>query len=454
MNVQNQSGSFVQNATTAEFVPSNSLVQKVAVGGGVSVLGYGPGDEEEDIVVRLPKKDTEYYYYNEAGDATKSVSVPSRSNAHKLAYEPSDDVMSITLTNKVASNKFVFGNPTMSNIDMTLFLKDNAGKGLTGTYYTLESDSWQSTTEINGGRFLAPMRAVLLEVATPAKALTVQLKPSHTTLDNQLTRSDIPTKLAARNNVAAAEGENTEGVKTAQLMSIIGMANDAYARVVIAVNPNADNAYYKGEDALFISSGVEAGVGEYQATSPVNMYTVAKSVPMMTDVRPEISKVPLSVLVDEDYRSETMMLAFKLSSNWQKVCHFCDAKTGQKIRIYDEMIIQVEMPENHEERYYVEGPDPYNEGGDVTTSTTHPAEAEDAAVNTLWAYAQGEGELLVVSDGLIQNVVVYDMLGHAVAMKEPTMLSHEVVVEVPVGVYVVEALMQNGTRQRVRTVVR
>lgn len=453
VNVQNQSGSFVQNATTAEFVPSNSLVQEVTVGGGVSVLGYGPGDKEEDLVVRLPKKDTKYYYYNEAGDATKSVSVPSRSNAHKLAYEPSNDVMSITLTNKVASNKFVFGNPTMSNIDMTLFLKDNAGKGLTGTYYTLESDSWQSTTEINGGRFLAPMRAVLLEVATPAKALTVQLKPSHTTLDNQVKINMAPARITGRQEVGAAN-DLVDGVAKAEVMTIMGLVDDVCARVSIAVDPNADNAYYKGEDALFISSGVEAGIGTDVATSPMNMYTVAKRVPMMTDVRPEISKVPLSVLVDEDYRSETMTLAFKLSSNWQKVCHFCDAKTGQKIRIYDEMIIQVEMPENHEERYYVEGPDPYNEGGDITTSTTHPAEAEDAAVNTLWAYAQGEGELLVVSDGLIQNVVVYDMLGHAVAMKEPTMLGHEVVVEVPVGVYVVEALMQNGTRQRVRTVVR
>ncbi len=451
--MQNQSGSFVQNATTAEFVPSNSLVQKVTVGGGVSVLGYGPGDKEEDLVVRLPKKDTKYYYYNEAGDATKSVSVPSRSNAHKLAYEPSNnDVMSIKLTNKVASNKFVFGNPTMSNIDMNLFLADNKGV-LTGNYYTLESSSWDAQTEVKGGRYLAPMRAVLLEAKSSGTSLTVSLKPSHTTLDNQVKMNMAPARITGRQEVGAAN-DLVDGVASAEVMTIMGLVDDVCARVSIAVDPNADNAYYKGEDALFVSSGVEAGIGTDVATSPMNMYTVAKRVPMMTDVRPEISKVPLSVLVDEDYRSETMTLMFKLTSNWQKVCHFCDAKTGQKIRIYDEMIIQVEMPENHEERYYVEGPDPYNEGGDITTSTTHPAEAEDAAVNTLWAYAQGEGELLVVSDGLIQNVVVYDMLGHAVAMKEPTMLSHEVVVEVPVGVYVVEALMQNGTRQRVRTVVR
>jgi uncharacterized MnhB-related membrane protein len=225
--------------------------------------------------------------------------------------------------------------------------------------------------------------------------------------------------------------------------------------VSIAVDPDADNAYYKGEDALFISSGVEAGVGEYQATSPVNIYTVADSVPMMTDVRSEVSRVPLNVLVDTiNYRSETMTLMFKLTSNWQKVCYFCDAVTGQKIRIYDEMVLQVKMPANHEERYYVEGPDPYNEGGDVTTSTTHPIEDNGANGVQMYVYPEGNGKLLVTSDGLIQSVVVYDMLGRVIVSKEQVLLAHEVALEVPVGVCVVEAVMQNGSRQRVRTIVK
>ena len=452
VSVQNQSGSSIQSATTAEFVPSNSLVEKVAVGNGLSVLGYGPGDKVEDLVVRLPKSDKQFYYYSPEGNPTKTVNVPTRENSYKLAYDPGNNGMSITLTHKVASKRYVFGNPTMSNIDMNLFLADNKDV-LTGNYYTLERSSWDAQTEVKGGRYLAPMRAVLLEAKSSGTLLRVSLKPSHTTLDNQVNRNMAPARISGRQEVGAAD-DWVDGVAKAEVMTIMGLVDDVCARVSIAVDSNADNAYYKGEDALFISSGVEAGVGTDVATSPVNMYTVAKSVPMMTDVRPEISKVPLSVLVDKDYRSETMMLAFKLSSNWQKVCHFCDAKTGQKIRIYDEMIIQVEIPENHEERYYVEGPDPYNEGGDVTTSTTHPIEDNGANGVQMYVYPEGNGKLLVTSDGLIQSVVVYDMLGRVVASQEQELLNHEVRLNAPVGVCVVEAVMQNGSRQRARVIVK
>ncbi len=452
VSVQNQSSSSIQSATTAEFVPSNSLVEKVAVGGGLSVLGYGPGDKEEDLVIRLPKNDTQYYYYSPEGKPTKTVKVPTRANGYKLAYEPGNSGMSIKLTNKVASNKYVFGNPTMSNIDMNLFMADNKGV-LTGNYYTLESSSWDAQTEVKGGRYLAPMRAVLLEAKSSGTSLTVNLKPSHTTLDNQVMKSVAPARMSGRKEVSATD-ELVDEAEKAEVMTIMGLVDDAHARVSIAVDPNADNAYYKGEDALFVSSGVEAGVGTDVATSPVNMYTVAKRVPMMADVRSEISRVPLSVLVEEDYRSETMLLVFKLTSNWQKVCYFCDTKTGQKIRIYDELIIQVEMPENHEERYYVEGPDPYNDGGDVTTSTTHPIEDNGANSVLLYVYPEGNGKLLVTSDGLIQSVVVYDMLGRVIASKEQVLLAHEMALDVPVGVCVVEAVMQDGSRQRVRTIVK
>ena len=456
VHVLNQSGHFTQETTTAEFVPANSLNQKIVPGGGVSVLGYGPGDKEEDLIVRLPKKDKKYSTYSEGGAVSGSISVSRGDDAHKLAYTPEGGAMIIKLTNKVASDKFVFGNPTMSNIDMNLFLADKDNKGvLTGNYYTLERSSWDAQTkEVNGGRYLAPMRAVLLEAKSSGTSLPVSLKPSHTTLDNQVKKYMAPAQITGRQEVGVAN-DMVDGVAKAEVMTIMGLVDDVCARVSIAVDPNADNAYYKGEDALFISSGVEAGVGTDVATSPVNMYTVAKSVPMMTDVRPEISKVPLSVLVDKDYRSDRVMrLVFKLSSTWQKVCYFCDAKTGQKIRIYDELSVWIEMPDDHEERYYIEGPDPYNSGGDVTTSTTHPIEDNGANGVKMYVYPEGNGKLLVTSDGLIQSVVVYDMLGRVVASQEQELLNHEVRLNAPVGVCVVEAVMQNGSRQRARVIVK
>ena len=452
--VHNQSGHYQQTTTTAEFVPSNSLVQEIVPGSGVSVLGYGPGDKEEDLLVRLPKKDTKYYTYNQAGNPSKEIAVPSRENSHELAFDVKNGGMTITLEHKIASNHFVFGNPTMSNINMQTFINDNKAVGLTGAYYSLQGDSWESQIVATSGRYLAPMRAVLLETSSSKTSITVTLKPTHTTLDNQVVRSSLPAKVVERRG-AAVEDEVVQEEDMTEMMTIYGMVEDAYARIALVVNEGADNAYYKSEDALFISSGVEAGTeGDMPVVSLVNMYTVANNVPMMTDVRSEISQVPLSVLVDEEYRSDKMRLVFKLSPNWKKICHFCDAETGQKIRIYDELSIWIEMPDNHEERYYIEGPDPYNSGGGVTTSTTHPIEEDGANGAQLYVYPEGNGKVLVTSDGLIQSVTAYDMLGRVVASKEQQLLSHEVRLNVPVGVCVVEAVMQNGMRQRERVIVK
>jgi uncharacterized MnhB-related membrane protein len=72
----------------------------------------------------------------------------------------------------------------------------------------------------------------------------------------------------------------------------------------------------------------------------------------------------------------------------------------------------------------------------------------------MYVYPEGNGKLLVTSDGLMQSVVVYDMLGRVIASKEQVLLTHEVALEVPVGVCMVEAVMQNGSRERVRTIVK
>lgn len=454
VSVLNQSGHFVQETTTAEFVPSNSLVQKIVPGSGVSVLGYGPGDQEEDLLVRLPKKDTVYYAYTPAGEQSKPHAVPSRENSHKLAFDVANNVgMDITLTNKVASNYFVFGNPTMSNIDLKAFCSANSTH-LTGAYYKLNNESWNSGTALStGDRFLSPMRAVLLQAKNSATSITVTLKPEHTNLNNQISsRNNVLTPQMIRKR-ASEEDTDDSALKTQEL-SIYALAGDAHARVVLGVHPDANDAYSPQEDALFVSSGKEAGMSKDAAVSPLNMYTVSNRVPMMTDMRSRISRVPISVLVHDDSRTETMQLLFNMSSNWEKVCYFCDDTTGLKIRIYDGMLIQVEMPENHGERYYIEGPDPYNSGGGVTTSTTHPIEEDGANGAQLYVYPEGNGKVLVTSDGLIQSVVVYDMLGRVVASKEQQLLSHEVRLNVPVGVCVVEAVMQNGMRQRARVIVK
>ena len=102
----------------------------------------GPTHEETDeIIVRLPKPDNSYNYYDSKGNLSgQSVSV---THSSKLAFNPTNGVMTITLQNDLAGRQFMFGNPTMAYIDMAAFLTDNADK-LAPKYYTINNSTWSA----------------------------------------------------------------------------------------------------------------------------------------------------------------------------------------------------------------------------------------------------------------------------------------------------------------------
>ena len=443
----------INEKVDAQFIPSNTLAQPLQVGSGYNVYGLGIG--EEQLVVRLPKPDIEYYYYSPSGDKTnQSVSVSRKEGdvdlSHKLAFPASvgDTEMSITLKNEKASEYFLFGNPTMAYIDMSKFAQDN--QAITSTFYTVQNNSWETMTPFTATH-LAPMTSVLLETKdkAPQPEIMVVLKAEHLVHNNHLHSEDDheeeqPAFIAPR----LAPNENSQS--SSEVMTIYAYASGARARTVLATTPIANDYYQIGEDALFISTGVE---NQSAVTTPLNMYTVAEQVPMMADVRQGISEIPLGMLVADGYRTTHMQVAFHLSANWTRSCYFCDSKTGQKICIMDGLVISVEMPQNHEQRYYIEGPDEYigSNGGGVTTSTTQPSESGNAKV---WAYSQESNSLTIGSSDIIQEVKVYDMAGRMIAHKLLDLFHSSVTLQAPAGVCLIEAVLRDDTILRTQTIVK
>ena len=428
----------VISTATAEFRESNSLTTPLEVGQGFQLLGFGPGDNMEEMIVRLPKPDDSYSYFSPSGVATSSVAVPSRKDAYRLAYEPTDGTMTITLSNEVESNSFVFGNPTMGYIDMRALLADNTN--FSSEFYYMQNDSWQSATvevaATSSDRYLPPMRSVMLKLRDGATATTAQvaLSTDHLTLNNSLKSKVAPVMRAPQRDV----------MQEAEVMTIYAFAAGNYARCILATHAEANDYYLQGEDALFLSSGVEVTVKDNSAVSPLNLYTVAEQVPMMTDLRQGVSEIPLAVLANADARDEHMQLAFYLSENWTKECYLWDTMTGAKYRILNGLMLQLPMSENHEQRYVIVGPDTYvgegNDGG-VATSTMSvlPADAQ------LHAYSPAAGMLTVASNQLIKSVVVYDMLGRVLLEHDMNLWNNEVTLPVPSGMCVVEAYLSNQT---------
>ena len=447
-------GGYIES-TSSSFQQSNGLNQPLEVGSGFALWGEGADVAAgENIVIRLPKQ--EEIYSTSSGTQVSVPRTDAEGNkvSHKLAFTATQEgetitPMTITLTNKENSEYFIFGNPTMAYINMHDFLHDNEGV-LNHTFYRIEGGAWNAETEhtMSDNRYLAPMSSVMLETKKKDKKreLSVQLSPLHLTLTDQQNPFSpenpeiTPTPIAQR--ARAFEKDASE------IMSIYAYTNDAYARTVLATTPVANDYYLIGEDALFVSSGIESNS---YVTTPLNMYTVAEQVPMMADVRQGISEIPLGMLVADGYRSQYMQVAFYLTSNWTRECYFCDTKTGQKIRIMDGLVITIEMPLNHEQRYFIEGPDPYQASDGVTTSTTHTSLTDTQA----WAFAPDRNTVVVSSNDLIAAVDIYDITGRHITSARPSLLLHSLSLHTTgtTGVYVVDVLLRNNTRVQTKVII-
>ena len=443
---ENGNQSYPSMTSTEQFVQTNSLGYELKPGTGYQLLGYGPTDEAVDLIIRLPKPDTYYSYYTNKGEETDQRAYVTHSP--KLAFTPdANGNMRITLTNDVASNKFMFGNPTMANINMKEFLQANADV-VAAYYVTMDNSSWNAKTLLTNGEnkaLLPPMRSAMLQLkdGMTATSITLTLSANHLEAGSEV--SDVAENMPARRQAPADEAST-------QVMNIYSYSNSGSAHCVVAAAAGAKDTYDSNEDVLFFSSGVEEGVNSATATSPVNMYTVSEQVPMMVDVREKIDTVPLSMLVHKSYRTEKVKFSFYLSLNWDKECYFCDAVTGARYRILDGLVLEMDMPQNHEVRYFIDGPDvidPDN-GGDIWSST------EDIKTSDMqvWAYSPSQGELVVASNDIIKEVTVYDIAGRVIAHQTLNLQYSSMTIATIPGVCIVETTMRDNTKHYTQTVVR
>lgn len=446
--IYHDNGNTSSPALTQEalFAQTNSLSEKLLPGTGFQVLGFGPTHEDTDeIIVRLPKPDNSYNYFDSKGNPSgQSVSV---THSSKLAFNPTNGVMTITLQNDLTGRQFMFGNPTMAYIDMAAFLTDNADK-LAPKYYTIDNSTWSAqnfySIEANDGTgLLAPMRSVMLELkAESSDTRSIQLTLSHEHLKlNTLAPAadDQPANIPARH--MATSNDEPQG------MTIYATTANGQTQCMLFAAPEATDTYLSHEDVLFVSTGVETA---NILTTPINMYTVSNQVPMMIDVRQNIDTVPMSMLIHPDYRTEKVEFAFYLTMNWDKECYFYDAVTGERVRIMDGTIIERPLPQNHENRYYIVGPDRTSNGENTETAIPSVQDQE----NMVWAYSEQAGNITVCSNDIIQSVTIYDITGHLIAHKALDLLYNQVSLPVGQGVHIAEVTLRDNSKHYTRTIVK
>ena len=458
------SNTLIKEFNNIQFTQSNTLAHELKAGHGYAVYGLGWKDTEM-LTVRLPKPDQSYAYFADGKEDGTTVQIPNIESRGKLAYtdDHTQKGMTIDLTNKTSSDYFLFGNPTMAFVDMHALYLDNQSQW-SGEFKTMTSDIINATTPstmTTANRYLPPMTSALLKVPNAATKMTITLLPSHLTLNTTINPAEVsadgqdgsqPHAAPARRLAYVEERPINYEALQSELLTIYAFTSKGTSRTVLATNPAANDYYTTGEDALFTSTGVE---NESYVTSPLNMYTVAEQVPMMADVRQGISEIPVAILAADKARAEHMQLAFYLSANWSRECYFCDSKTGQKIRIMDGLVITMEMPQNHEQRYYIGGPDEYlGSSEDNQGPTTAIDNTSSSAAATLQAFSLAQGELTIGSNQLIQEIRLYDLAGRLILDNSLTLLHTTTTVTAPSGICLVEAVLRDGTTLHTQALVK
>jgi hypothetical protein len=302
---------------------------------------------------------------------------------------------------------------------------------VSGTLVSLEKDEKY--------RYLEPMRSVLVTMPTADTIAKIELLAEDLTTPEKIAE-------AKANNIAPRR--NASG-NTLQLMTIYADVYGTKARCLVGAKSGMADTYALGEDALFISSGVEAEVNSATATSPVNMYTVSDNIPLMVDIRENIDTIPMALLIQDYYRTDKFTLTFHLTENWEKECYFCDALTGTKTLITDSLTLEVDMPLNHATRYFITGPDQITNSG-VVTNTTNP----NVAPLQVWAYSEQTGEITVRSNDIIQSVTIYDIAGHIIARQTLDLLYNQVSLQVGQGIHIAEVTLRDNSKHYTRTIVK
>lgn len=434
-------GSSTTTTGTAAFLESNAMNEPLRPAQGFNVLGFGPDNSNNaDLVVRFPKPDNTYYYFDNLGNPTTDGVSLTRSNASKLAYPMNSDY-TFSLSNSEADTVFLFGNPTMAYIDMERFLDGNTH--LRPYFQYIDGSAWRTvtirtSTGNTSARFVAPMQSVKLTALTPAQSLTVTLRPEHLTLSNTNSTVIIP---APKKQSSAAPGHTVRS----QVMDITAFNDNGRAFATLAKIDFANDNYDPEEDVVFVSSGVEAEVNGLTATTPLNIYTVAGTQALSADVRAGIGVVPVGFLIADDYREETLTISFRLSEDWDTECYFCDSETGDRWRICNDTQIRIATPSNHALRYYIQGPD-----RGITTDIV-----EQPTTESVYAFSQAAQQVTVVATSPIASVEAFDLAGRAVARIGLSDKATPVcTLAMPAGVVLLRVQLTTGHTAQIKALVR
>lgn len=374
---------------------------------GTSAGSSASSGAASDVLLRLPKADTQYTYVSASQQQSSLPASVDKKNAYRLvvnadAQENALGRMSYSLVKlSDGNNYYLVGNPYMATLSMYKFLKANPW--LQSSFYVYEDgalklydklDMLTTTYESKNDVKISPMQSFFVRLQDGQSASQLNFT-SAMTVDREV--------------FGGVKTASDEGQDQVSLTLTAASASGYSSRSKVVLDANASEDYDEAEDAQLL---YDAQLKEV----PV-VYTVAGDEAVALNSLPSIDWMPLGVVgassgvesgdAGSSANSASVLLAIDGVSRLSSPLYLYDAATRKYQEIKDGEEVKVQA--NEHGRYFL-----------TQTRSTTGIENAEMGESDVKIYSPARGLIVVskVSAPLLNKVEVYTLDGRLVASRK------------------------------------
>ena len=376
-------------------------------------------------VIRLPKADTQFSYYDSESNKPVNVTVNRDANSYRMLQGDvaGDKTMAMTQSlkeNLHRDNRYhLVGNPYTSSLSMYRFLKANPAfensiwtldNGVMKTHSVPVDQDYDKKTDV---------------IVNPTQAFFVKVKEGETAPAN------VTFNATMLINKDVTPGEKALIIRPSVTLTTVNGERSSQSELI--VNDEASRDYVEGEDVEMLGEGNIAEIAQ--------VYSVAGSQAVALNASDDINWMPVGVVapkskdIDVNISLNSKML-IKMNNEGSQLFLF-DATTKTFSEIKDGMTVK--MMANDHGRYYI----------------TNQSSLSTTDINTIECFSPTENTIVVATlKGDMKRVVVYDISG-ALVTSNHSVNGGRCQLNVPkAGIYVVKATTKEDRTETFKIVVR
>lgn len=406
-----------------------------AIKAGNALLPKRPtdGNTLPNAILRLPKEDTNYQYFDydgtttsgsKKGDVTKPnvsaiVSSDKNSTGHGkllVAYNNDEKHLAEMTQSLGADNNsgfYLVANPYTCSISLKKFFEVNTG--LQNAVWLIEGDAVRSvsSTDLSSKDF----------VIQPTQSFFVKKMEEASVSEVKFTSAMYVDRLLSTGFVIASDYLKDVNVSAQN-------AKGQTSKARIAVREEASDDYDEQEDVDLLCDQNLSGIPQ--------VYTVAGSQAVAVNATPKIEWMPMGVIMENGEKNEMVNLDFKGVAKLDAPLYLYDAANGQYTELQDGNEVSIQA--NEHGRYFLT----------QTRGTTGIQQIEaEAESNQLKVYSPAAGMIVVsaLNGEKLGRVEVFTLDGKRVhSYQLPD--KQRMILRVPSGVYIVKASTQSCAQSK------